>query len=76
MTPPERPPGYSVTYDIADPVKREAGKLARGTAENLLKYGIREVLESRGESVYVWPTEVDWLDLLRQSRLGYGRGDS
>lgn len=66
MTPPERPPGYSVTYDIADPVKRFAGRLARETAENLLRHGIREVEESRGESVYVWTTESGYIGSLSE----------
>lgn len=43
-----------VDYSALDPVKILAQRLAGTTSYNLESYGMREVPESRGESVYVW----------------------
>lgn len=43
-----------VNYDAMDPVKRIAQLKARGTSENLGRFGMKEVGASRGESAYVW----------------------
>lgn len=43
-----------VSYQVMDPVKRLAQKLAKETAKNLKKLGEQEVESSRGESAYVF----------------------
>ncbi|MEK7185985.1 MAG: AIR synthase related protein [Patescibacteria group bacterium] len=41
-------------YDLKDPVKKLAQKFAKSTGINLSKKGFKEVVETRGESAYVW----------------------
>jgi phosphoribosylformylglycinamidine cyclo-ligase len=43
-----------VNYDAMDPLKRLAQLRARATADNLNRFGMREIEPSRGESAYVW----------------------
>lgn len=43
-----------VNYDAMDPIKRLAQLKARGTSENLKRFGMKEIEASRGESAYVW----------------------
>jgi phosphoribosylformylglycinamidine cyclo-ligase len=43
-----------VNYQAMDPVKILAQMRAKETAENLNRFGIQEIGESRGESAYVW----------------------
>lgn len=46
-----------VDYDPLDSFKRFAQKLALQTADNLSRFGMREIEVSRGESAYVWEEE-------------------
>lgn len=46
-----------VNYDVMDPLKKLAQNAGKQTANNLLKFGIKDVEESRGESAYVWEEE-------------------
>lgn len=46
-----------VNYNLMDPLKKAAQSAGKQTAKNLLKFGLREVEESRGESAYVWEEE-------------------
>lgn len=41
-------------YDTKDPIKKLAQTSAKSTAKNLLKHGLSEISDSRGESAYVW----------------------
>ncbi len=43
-----------VNYQAMDPVKILAQLRAKETAENLSRFGMKEVATSRGESAYVW----------------------
>lgn len=43
-----------VNYDVIDPVKRLAQLRAKETSDNLIRFGMKEVEASRGESAYVW----------------------
>ncbi len=58
MTKGERQPityqSSGVDYDAMDPVKRMAQVNARETSGNFSRFGIKEVVESRGESAFVW----------------------
>ncbi len=56
-TPEDAPVTYAATgvnCDAMNPLKRFAQLRARSTAENLNRFGMREVEASRGESAYVW----------------------
>lgn len=50
-----------VEYEVLDRFKREAQQAARGTAEQLLRFGLTEVGFSRGESVYLIETPYNFL---------------
>lgn len=50
-----------VEYGVLDRFKREAQQAARGTAEQLLRFGFTEVGFSRGESVYLIETPYNFL---------------
>ena len=41
-------------YDTKDPSKKLAQRAARATGKNLKKAGFSEIVETRGESAYVW----------------------
>ncbi len=41
-------------YETKDPIKKLAQVAARSTGKNLGLHGFQEVVESRGESAYVW----------------------
>lgn len=41
-------------YDTKDPIKILAQTAAKQTGKNLLKHGMEEIADSRGESAYVW----------------------
>lgn len=43
-----------VNYENMDPVKKMAQDAGRLTAKNLLSHGFSEVVDTRGESAYVW----------------------
>jgi phosphoribosylformylglycinamidine cyclo-ligase len=43
-----------VVYEIMDPVKKLSQEKAKETSNNLKYSGFKEVLESRGETAYVW----------------------
>lgn len=43
-----------VNYKVMDPIKKGAQAAGKLTAQNMLKFGAKEVEESRGESAYVW----------------------
>jgi phosphoribosylformylglycinamidine cyclo-ligase len=43
-----------VNYGDMDPFKRLAQLRARGTSDNLARFGMKEIEGSRGESAYVW----------------------
>lgn len=43
-----------VNYEQLDPVKKLAQGAAKSTAKNLLKAGMSEIEETRGESAFVW----------------------
>src|SRR5258708_38047364 len=43
-----------VDYSAMDPIKRLAQTKAKETSPNLESQGFSEVVESRGESAYVW----------------------
>lgn len=45
--------GTGVNYDVMDPFKRMAQLSARETAQNINRFGLKEVEASRGESVYL-----------------------
>lgn len=46
-----------VNYDVMDPLKKLAQQMGKQTSENLSKFNAREIVESRGESAYVWEEE-------------------
>lgn len=51
---------YSATgvkYDSVDPIKKLAQQKAKETSQNLDKFNMQEVSESRGESAFVWEEE-------------------
>jgi len=41
-------------YETKDPIKKLAQEAALKTGKNLLKHGFSEILNTRGESAYVW----------------------
>lgn len=41
-------------YDTKDPIKKLAQRSARETSKNLRNHNFEEILDSRGESAYVW----------------------
>lgn len=43
-----------VNYEAMDPIKLLAQRKAKATAGNFKKFGAEEIVESRGESAYVW----------------------
>lgn len=43
-----------VKYDAMDPMKVLAQLRAKGTAKNLKRFGLTEMVASRGESAYIW----------------------
>lgn len=46
-----------VKYDSVDPIKKLAQQKAKETSQNLDKFNMQEVSESRGESAFVWEEE-------------------
>lgn len=54
----------SVNYDLLDPFKKLAQKMGRQTASSLQNFNFREVLESRGESAYVWEEQNSYRALV------------
>lgn len=44
----------SVNYNLLDPFKKLAQKMARQTSKNLDLFGLTEISQSRGESAFVW----------------------
>lgn len=53
--------GTGVNYDAMDPFKRMAQLAARETAENIERFGVREIESSRGESAYLIETTYSYL---------------
>lgn len=46
-----------VNYDIMDPLKKLAQEMGKQTSKNLSNFNAKEIVESRGESAYVWEEE-------------------